>query len=1514
MKKTMKKTVWKLGLVLALLAALLALGTLAASAATEGNYTYTVTNGEATITDFPTTVTGKITIPSTLGGYPVTSIGNFAFSDCTGLTSITIPNSVTSIGQWAFSDCTGLTSITIPDSVTSIGVCAFFDCGSLTSITIPDSVTSIGIEAFSQCNNLTNITVETGNPVYHSAGNCVIETASKTLIAGCKNSVIPTDGSVMSIGDFAFDTCVNLTSITIPDNVISIGELAFIACSNLTSITFGENSRLTSIGYQAFRYCDGLASITIPGSVTSIGEGAFWCCSNLMSIKFGSNSQLTSIASSAFWGCGNLTEIIIPNSVMSIGEEAFYSCDSLTSITFESPTTEIYDSAVTISTTATIYGFEDSTAQAYAEKYGRTFVSLDAGVVYTLNDAGTEYSVTDYTGTATEVVIPSTYNEKPVTSIGEWAFDGCYSLTSITIPDSVTSIGECAFSLCDNLTSITIPDSVTSIEGSAFWYCSNLTSITIPDSLTSIEHDMFAGCSSLTSITIPDSVTSIGDDAFYGCSSLTSITVEEGNAKYHSAGNCLIETASKTLVAGCKNSVIPTDGSVTSIGDSAFSGCDGLTSITIPNSVASIGWGAFANCSGLTSIILPNSVTSIELGAFADCNNLTSITFLSPNTELIGDAYHDDVDRTIPSTATIYGYEGSTAQAYAEKYGRTFVNMGTYGLVYTLNDAGTEYSVTDYTGTATEVVIPRTYKGLPVAGIGSSAFRGCSGLTSITIPDSVTSIGNYAFYNCSGLTSITIPSSVTIVGEQAFVYCESLTSITFGENSQLTSIGNTAFYNCNSLTSITVPDGVTSIGLNVFNSCSNLTVVTIPSSVTSIEPSAFWNSPNLTNLNVEEGNTTYHSAGNCIIETASKTLVVGCKASVIPTDGSVTSIGYNAFRFCRGLTSITIPDSVTSIDWDAFASCDNLTSITVEEGNTTYHSAGNCLIKTASKTLVVGCKTSVIPTDGSVTSIGEFAFSHCNLTSITIPDSVTRIEFLAFSNCTGLTSITVPDSVTYIGSQAFYRCDSLTSITIPDSVTSIDWQAFSYCDSLTSITIFSPNTTIYDSAATIPTTTIIYGYQGSTAEAYAEKYGRTFVNLGTEGLVYTLNDDGQSYSVTGYTGTATEVVIPRTYKTLPVVALAYEAFGPFDGKVDGGDGPIQLPEDSFEQPTGASAVKQLTFFSKTITIPDSALAIPKSAVLCGYMNSTAHKYAQKYDREFIMLPEIYSASVSLGTDITVLFKVNLDESHSDAVMEFTMNGETTTVQGVATDVPNMYQFAFTGVNPQMMGDLMSVRLMLGDQVLDTLEDYSVELYCRRMKERADAKILGLSDAQHEALSTLAADLLEYGAAAQVYMNHKTNDLVNNNMSGASEYVTLGDEYKMPALAPTTAPDGTAFRSAGVKLSNVVEMYFSFKTTDVSRVTIKVGSHVYDSDDFVTRVDDKGETYYELWSPAIYAHRFETAYKVVLCVDGVECQTLTYSVVNYIYNMQNSTSDANLTALLKRIRCYGLSAVAYRDAK
>ena len=255
---------------------------------------------------------GSVEIPSSIVinevEYKIASIGDWAFSRCSGLTSIIIPNSVTSIGDYAFSGCTGLTSITIPNSVTSIGDGTFSDCTNLTSITIPNSVTSIENSAFSGCSYLTSITIP---------------------------------NSVTSIGDYAFSECTYLTSITIPNSITSIGNKAFYGCSGLTSITIPNS--VTSIGYYAFYGCSGLTSITIPNSVTSIGDYAFSYCSRLTSITI--PNSITSIGYYAFQNCSSLTSITIPNSVTSIGDYAFESCSGLTSITIPNSVTIIGDYA-----------------------------------------------------------------------------------------------------------------------------------------------------------------------------------------------------------------------------------------------------------------------------------------------------------------------------------------------------------------------------------------------------------------------------------------------------------------------------------------------------------------------------------------------------------------------------------------------------------------------------------------------------------------------------------------------------------------------------------------------------------------------------------------------------------------------------------------------------------------------------------------------------------------------------------------------------------------------------------------------------------------------------------------------------------------------------------------------------------------------------------------------------------------------------------------------------------------
>ena len=356
------------------------------------------------------------------------------------------------------------------------------------------------------------------------------------------------------------------------------------------------------------------------------------------------------------------------------------------------------------------------------------------GLKYTVNSDGESYSVTGIgTATETDIFIASEFNGKPVTSIGKMAFNGCTGLTSVTIPDSVISIGQFAFD----------------------------------------------SCSSLTSITIPESVTEIGGNVVLRCISLTSITVKNGNTKYHSVENCLIETATKTLIAGCKNSDIPTDGNVTSIGISAFNGCTGLTSITIPDSVTFIDNYAFNDCSGLTSITIPDSVTGIGDSAFEDCTGLTSIT-IGNSVIRIGQLAFKGCTRltsiTIPDSVTIIGFGVFINCRSLESITIPFtglINLGTTNMHF-----GYLFNYVYPSSTK----LPASLKTVVITGdksINNVAFKGCTGLTNITIHDGVTKIGNGAFEGCTGLTSITIGNSVTSIGGYAFEDCTGLTSITF---------------------------------------------------------------------------------------------------------------------------------------------------------------------------------------------------------------------------------------------------------------------------------------------------------------------------------------------------------------------------------------------------------------------------------------------------------------------------------------------------------------------------------------------------------------------------------------------------------------------------------------------------------------------------------------------------------------------------------------------------------------
>ncbi len=718
---------------------------------TDGYYTYTVTDGKATITDVDASISGEVVIPDTLGGYPVTSIGEEAFLFCDSLTSVIIPNSIASISSYAFYKCDGLTSVTIPDSVTNTGHSAFFRCNDLTKliiadgstsinsdmvvckyqlteVVIPDSVTSIGQSAFYSCSNLVNINIP--NSVTSIGGSAFQHCDSLT------NVTIP--GSVTDIGIGAFSWCDNLTSVTIGNGVTSIGEEAFYVCNSLTSVTIPNS--VTSIGRSAFSGT-GLTSITIPDSVTNM-DGAFFDCSRLTAINVDKdNSNYCSIDGVLFnkdattliqYPDGKTnTAYIIPDGVTNIGGGAFSYNTRITSITIPDSVTSIGVEAFYCSEISDIY-ITDIAA----------WCNIDTGIL------SMPYNYNLYLNgeLVTDLVVP-----EGVTHIGSSIFESCSSLTSVTIPDSVISIGNDAFRGCNNLANVSIGDGVTSIGEGAFevnayyqdesnWENNVLYigdylikakddisgSYTIKDGTKLIGSRAFGNCNSLTSINIPDSVAIIGDKAIYSCESLTAINVDNNNSNYCSIDGVLFNKGATTLIQypeGKINTAYIIPDGVTNIGGSAFSYNTRITSITIPNSVTSIGDYAFYWCKSLTSITIPSSVTSIGEDVFYYCKSLTAI----------------NVDDNNSNYCSIDG---------------VLFNKGATTLIqYPKGKTNTAY------------IIPNS-----VTSIGDYAFSSCSNLIRVTISDGVTNIGDYAFEYCTSLTSITIPNSVTSIGDHMFGY------------------------------------------------------------------------------------------------------------------------------------------------------------------------------------------------------------------------------------------------------------------------------------------------------------------------------------------------------------------------------------------------------------------------------------------------------------------------------------------------------------------------------------------------------------------------------------------------------------------------------------------------------------------------------------------------------------------------------------------------------------------------
>ncbi len=728
----------------------------------------------------------KITIPDS-----VVYIGDYAFRNCSLLTSISLPDSVTEIGSYAFQNCSSLTSISLPDSLTEIGSNAFLDCEALVYNEYSDgfylgnennpylmliSTKPVNVDVF-RINENTEIIYECAflrcsfkninipSNVRTITQNAFVDCSSLEKVTFSENSKLTV------IGKEAFSGC-ELKSIDIPDSVTKIDDYAFNGCHSLKNVNFSSGSQLTHIGENAFEYCYQLTGITFPDTLTNIDIQAFHKCTSLTSLTFGANSQLTEIGSSAFYNCTSLKEITLPDKLEYIGSSAFNGCSALENLNFSS-NIRLHTIGVSV--------FGNCTSLNYAEYDNAYYIGSDDYPFMILAYAKSNDITSCRIHSSTRFISDSAFDKrsslKEVTFegnsqlliIGSNAFFGCTSISEITIPASVTHIYNYAFSRCTSLEKIVMPGPV-NIGHSAFSVCSSLSEVIFPEAVD-IGQSAFSECTSLTSLTLPSSLQTIDDYAFDNCSALTIYCEPESKPSGWSDDLSSLFSFSTPVVWNCKNNDVATDGYIYTIaGGIRYALRDGeaivkqqpsyiRNEIKIPESVVyknetytvtGIDDYAFSKCDSITNIEIPDSLTTLGDFAFSGCEGLVL-------TEYGNALYLGNEDN--PYIVLIKAKSKDITSCSVHANTKFIYNSAFYDCA-SLNGI----SVPD-----------------GVISIGEKAFENCRSLADVTfgINSRLTRIGKNAFAYCESLTDFTIPENVTLIVRHAFYDCDSLTNVTF---------------------------------------------------------------------------------------------------------------------------------------------------------------------------------------------------------------------------------------------------------------------------------------------------------------------------------------------------------------------------------------------------------------------------------------------------------------------------------------------------------------------------------------------------------------------------------------------------------------------------------------------------------------------------------------------------------------------------------------------------------------
>lgn len=811
----------------------------------------------------------------------VSSIGSSAFKTCENLTTVTFAARTANltIGVSAFESCIKLATVTLPEKVTTIGNYAFQYCAELTAINIPSTVTKIGNSCFDGCEKLATATfakgtaaLTIGTKAFQNAGLTAFEVPARVnklsdyTFSGCKDLATLTfenRGKTLTLGNYVFDGCSALTSVTLPDQVTSLPKRTFNGCKSLATV---KANKLTTIGDGAFCGCSALGVITLPDTVTSIAANAF-LNSGLTSITIPKNC--TTIGDNAFGGCRQLTKFTVAEGNTTF--ETFAITENETLLMRSAATKD--DLPTIIAVPGKLTEGADATLPAAANLGAWALNGVNILKSLTLPEGLTEIPDETFFGAGIEsITLPSTLTKigasafegsklksitipASVTEIGDNAFEDCTSLASITFADGsqLTTLGEYAFA-GSGLTTITLPAGVTNLyqpykSSWTFYGCEKLTSVTFLGAVTELNGSAFRDCTSLTSFTIPTTVKSMGAYVFSG-SGLTSITIP-GTLKALYSSDETSSTGAGYTFQNCTalTTVVLSDG-VEYINASAFKNCTALTSVTLPTSVTTIGGSAFEGCTALTSFAFPaGAQAAIGATAFKNCTALATVTFgdkaalTSIGKEAFLNAALTSIE--IPASVETIGesaFKGCTALStvtFAKgskltDIGKTaFSNSGLLMITLPTVEGDLALGMSIFDGCASLV---RVSLGGSVKAIPTSAFLNCTSLTSLVIPETVTSIGSTAFKG-SGLTSITVPGSVAKGATSMFENCLALERAVFEEG--FVQLNSSTFAGCISLKSVTLPDTLTTIDNKAFNGCTSLSVIEIPENVTAIRSLAF---------------------------------------------------------------------------------------------------------------------------------------------------------------------------------------------------------------------------------------------------------------------------------------------------------------------------------------------------------------------------------------------------------------------------------------------------------------------------------------------------------------------------------------------------------------------------------------------------------------------------------------------------------------------------------------------------